>query len=268
MTPTRAVPLGSAPLGVCLIAGHRSSTQRSMAAWSRSAARRPGALHTPAQPMAQQRPHPGRVVADAGQPLDHDGDAVKGPKLPGEPVGAGAFQQRLLDLVASWASDSLGAGPLGPRLRSASVPPACQRACQMLTPGRETSSWRATSAWRDAGGEQLGRAQPAGLEAVAFSLCRRAARDSWHAPDPHPQDQQGSNSTLTPSTRHPSPFSGSLLTTVAGRGGVAGLRRARQAAVAAAGAAALATTTASSAPARSMGSARPAPPATPPATSR
>jgi len=31
-----------------------------------------------------------------------------------------------------------------------------------------------------ADGEQLGRAQPAGLEPLAFSLCRRAARDGWH----------------------------------------------------------------------------------------
>jgi hypothetical protein len=30
-------------------------------------------------------------------------------------------------------------------------------------------------------GEQLGRPQPTGLEPVAFFLCRRAARDSWHA---------------------------------------------------------------------------------------
>jgi hypothetical protein len=32
----------------------------------------------------------------------------------------------------------------------------------------------------DAGGEQLGRAEPAGLEPVAFSLRRRAARDCEH----------------------------------------------------------------------------------------
>ena len=34
----------------------------------------------------------------------------------------------------------------------------------------------------DTGGEQLGGAQPAGLWAVTFLLCRGAARDSWHAP--------------------------------------------------------------------------------------
>ena len=63
------------------------------------------------------------------------------------------------------------------------------------------------------------------------------------------------------------PLIGSLLTMAAGRGGVADLRQRRQAAVAAAGAAVLATTTASSAVARCRGSARPAPLATPPATS-
>ena len=62
------------------------------------------------------------------------------------------------------------------------------------------------------------------------------------------------------------PLIGSLLIRVGGRGGAAGRRQRRQAAVAAAGAAALATTTASSAAARSMGSARPAPRATPLAT--
>jgi hypothetical protein len=36
----------------------------------------------------------------------------------------------------------------------------------------------------NAGGEQLGGAEPAGLESVAFSLWRRAARQSWHGPDP------------------------------------------------------------------------------------
>jgi hypothetical protein len=32
----------------------------------------------------------------------------------------------------------------------------------------------------DTVGKQLGRTEPAGLEPVTFSLCRRAARDSWH----------------------------------------------------------------------------------------
>jgi hypothetical protein len=60
-------------------------------------------------------------------------------------------------------------------------------------------------------------------------------------------------------------LSGSLLIRVGCRGGAAGRWPRRQAAAAAAGAAALATTTASTAVARCRGSARPAPPATPPA---
>ena len=43
-------------------------------------------------------------------------------------------------------SDSLGAGPLGPRLCNPSGPPVYQRACQTLIAWAETSSWRATSA--------------------------------------------------------------------------------------------------------------------------
>jgi hypothetical protein len=57
----------------------------------------------------------------------------------------------------------------------------------------------------DTDGEQLGRAQPPGLEPVAFSLCRKAARDSWHPrilTRPAASLQPGRH----PSTRRPSPF--------------------------------------------------------------
>jgi hypothetical protein len=53
-------------------------------------------LHRPAQPVAQQRPHVGRVVPDAGQPRDHSGDPLQGPQLPDKPVGRGALEQGLL----------------------------------------------------------------------------------------------------------------------------------------------------------------------------
>jgi hypothetical protein len=93
-----------------------------------------GSLDTPAQPVA----HP-------GHPLDHHGDAVKGPQLPEEPVHGRPFQQGLPDLGEPgvrqpwrWA--------VGPRLCKPSPPPACQRACQTLTAWAETPSWRATSA--------------------------------------------------------------------------------------------------------------------------
>lgn len=38
-----------------------------------------------------------RVVGDPGHPCDHFGDSVQSPKLVAEAVGAGAFQQGLLD---------------------------------------------------------------------------------------------------------------------------------------------------------------------------
>src|SRR5215218_7978651 len=62
------------------------------------------------------------------------------------------------------------------------------------------------------------------------------------------------------------PTTGSLLARVGGRGAAGGQRPRRQAALGAAAVGALATTTASSAATRSMGSARPAPLATPSAT--
>ena len=60
----------------------------------------------------------------------------------------------------------------------------------------------------DAGGEQLGGAEPAGLEPVALSLCRRAARDGWYARDPHPHPPSSPAPTrpralLSPTPRTP-----------------------------------------------------------------
>jgi hypothetical protein len=55
------------------------------------------ALHAPAEPVAQQRPHLGGVVAHAGQPLDYRGDPLQSPQLTGEPVGRGALEQGLRD---------------------------------------------------------------------------------------------------------------------------------------------------------------------------
>jgi hypothetical protein len=65
-------------------------------------------LHTPAEPVTQQRPHMGGVVTHPGQPLDHDGDAVQGPQLTNEPVGGGTFQQGLLDLAELGIGDTRG----------------------------------------------------------------------------------------------------------------------------------------------------------------
>jgi hypothetical protein len=93
-----------------------------------------GALHGPAQPLAQQPP--GRRIRQLhpGQTLDEDGDAVQGP-----PIGG--------SITSSCSSAILGGRPVGPRLRNEVGPLACQRACQRLTLWRETSSSPATSTW-------------------------------------------------------------------------------------------------------------------------
>ena len=55
----------------------------------------------------------------------------------------------------------------------------------------------------DAGGEQLGGAQPTRLEAFAFLLCRRAASDGWHGPILTGRAQQHQPEHL--SGQHPEP---------------------------------------------------------------
>jgi hypothetical protein len=124
-----------------------------------------------------------RMMLHPGEALDHQRDAVKGPQFPGEPVGRRPFEQGLLH-----AGELL----IGKPWRRAARPSAVQG---LGTTGLPAGMPDAHGLGRDlelagdlglgdAGGEQLGRAQPAGLQAVTFSLCRRAARDSWHAPDP------------------------------------------------------------------------------------
>ena len=68
-------------------------------------------------------------------------------------------------------------------------------------------------------GEQLGRAQPPGLEPLASSLCRGAARDGWHAGDPRPPSSPAPTPSAHPSTRHPRTF-------FCNRSSTAGARRA------------------------------------------
>jgi hypothetical protein len=123
-------------------------------------------------------------MLDAGQPLNDQRDAVQGPQLPDEPIGGGAFQQGLLDggellIRQAWrrAAGSAAAQRLGTALLPTGVPDAHGLRRHLELAGNLGLA--------DAGGEQLGRAEPAALESVAFSLCRRAARNSWHAPDPY-----------------------------------------------------------------------------------
>ena len=85
------------------------------------------------------------VIADPGELGDHHPHPLQGPQVGVEPVRLGAPQQGLLDL-ASWAAESLGSGPVGPRLRKASTPPSWKRVCQTWALWRETPSSWATSA--------------------------------------------------------------------------------------------------------------------------
>ena len=141
------------------------------------------------------------MVADAGQLLDHDGDAIKSPQLPGEAVGGGAVQERLFDggelgvrqpgRRAAGPATAQGVAPAG---LPAGVPDADRLGRDLELAG--------DLGLADAGGEQLGRAEPAGLQAVTFSLCRGAARDSWHAPDPR---LVGSRAPTPPSALNATP---------------------------------------------------------------
>src|SRR5262245_6975537 len=56
-----------------------------------------GALQPVVQPVAQQLPDVPGMVGDPGQPLDHRGDAGKGPVVGVEAVRAGALAKRLVD---------------------------------------------------------------------------------------------------------------------------------------------------------------------------
>ena len=76
-------------------------------------------------------------------------------------------------------SDSFGAGPVGPRLASASVPSACQRACQTLTGLRGDANLAGDLGLADAEGEQLRSVQRASLEPFTFLVCRGAGK-GWH----------------------------------------------------------------------------------------
>jgi hypothetical protein len=113
------------------------------------------------------------MVADPGQALDHGGDPVQGPQLPGELMSAGALQQGLLDLT-ELAVGQPGCRPgrtLAASTIGSSGPPALLPEMDALAGDTELASHFGLA---DAGGEQLGGAQPAGLEALASLLCRRA----------------------------------------------------------------------------------------------
>jgi hypothetical protein len=133
--------------------------------------------------------------------LDYYRDAVQGPQLPDEPIGGGAFQQGLLDggellIRQAWrrAAGFAAAQRLGATLLPAGVSDTYGLRRHLELAGNLGLT--------DAGGEQLGPAQPTGLEPVTFSLCRRAARNRWHRPDPRLIGWSSSNSSPQPTTPH------------------------------------------------------------------
>ena len=105
-----------------------------------------GAAGGPLQPVAQQLPDVAAMVGDPGQPLDHGGDAVKGPVVGVEAVRAGALPQRLVD------GGELG--PTGVRQarwgRRCAVPPA-----HLPASGR-ASGWRSVGRRPARGRPRLG----------------------------------------------------------------------------------------------------------------
>jgi hypothetical protein len=143
-------------------------------------------------------------MLDAGQPFNDQRDAVQGPQLPDEPIGGGTFQQSLLDggellIRQAWrrAAGSAAAQRLGTALLPAGVPDTYGLRRHLELAGNLGLA--------DPGGEQLGPAQPTGLQAVTLSLCRRAARNRWHARDPRLIGWSSSNSSPQPATPWPLP---------------------------------------------------------------
>jgi hypothetical protein len=141
------------------------------------------------------------MMLHPSQALDHQRDPLQGPQLPDEPVGRRPFQQGLLDpgelgirQPGRRTARAFAAQGIGPAGRPAGMPDAHGLSRDLDLAG--------DLGLVDAAGEQLGRAQPASLQAVTFLLCRGAARDSWHGADPHPP---GSQPPTRSSTQHPGP---------------------------------------------------------------
>jgi hypothetical protein len=191
-------------MGVCSIRGQSSLTQRSIAACrARQHAASGAARSSPAD--GATAPTRARDDAHPGQRLDHGGDAVQGPQLTNEPVGGGALQQGLFGL-GELDVGHLGSGPVGPRLRNASSPPARQRVCHTLTAwGRRRAGGRPRLGghrW-----QQLAGAQPAGLQPVRFLLCRGVAGKGCHGRILPGQAGPAPTRSCALATRHPRPFS-------------------------------------------------------------
>ena len=178
---------------------------RSMASWSRSAARRLGrctvqpsrwrsSAHTRA---GWWRTPVSRSITTAVRPRVHSS--------PVNPLAVGP-SSRACSTWRSRVPEGRGAGPLAP-CRAA-------RRCRWPSSGHADTHGLGGDAepvgdlgLADAGNEELGRAEPAGRNPFALSLRRRAARNSWHACDPARRAAQLILRPRASSTRHPSPFS-------------------------------------------------------------
>jgi len=174
---------------------------RGLVTFGRAAAR---TLHRPAHAVAQQRPHVRGVVAHPRKPPDHLGDAVKRPQFALESVGGGALQQGLLHAAQLLVRQAWG----GPG-RAAACKSAGAAGLPGGVPGAGGLAGDAELAGDlgrvDAGSEQLGGAQPAGLQLLALAVGLGATGRGRHrvlltaAVEIRPH-------TYTTSTQSPSPF--------------------------------------------------------------
>ena len=143
------------------------------------------------------------MVTDSGEALHDHGDAVQRPQLPDKAVGACALQQglfHLLELAVGQPGRWSGRASAAQAVRSLGLPAPVPEMDALAGDAELAGNLGLT----DAGGEQLGSAQPTGLEAFAFLLRRGTARDGWHAADPDRQGPPPSNSDPvrpTPRTR-------------------------------------------------------------------
>jgi hypothetical protein len=178
--PHRRVPLGSAPLGVCRICGRRSLPQPSMAAWSRSAARRAGRRTVQPSRCRRSAPPVRGMMADPGEVLDHRGDAVQRPQLAGEPVGRGAFQERLLNCGELLVREP-GRGPG----RSSAAQRACHRSARRHARGLRLGGRHRAGGRSRPGGRRRRTARrraAGGPGAVRVLAAPQGGEDGWHAP--------------------------------------------------------------------------------------
>jgi hypothetical protein len=130
---------GSAPVGVCLIRGQSFLIQRSMASWSRSAARRTGRWTLqPSRSCSSAHTQAGLWRT----PVSRSITVATRSTLDSSPVNRWrrAGQQGLLDL-GELSVNELGAEPVAPRLRSASGVLGVGRVLVVPRGGGEQLAW-------------------------------------------------------------------------------------------------------------------------------